>query len=143
MNGKRTADAPDDSAAAEKKPRIEAQAPPVEELKPAAGAESKPAAGTQKKRARTEGADDAVPAKGKAAKAAAGKPDGGGSAAPAVSKAAKGKAGKAAAPKPEVPPAQVGAGSCALLSLVSSICAPADHDLPDYARDKCSTLCAC
>ena len=123
MNGKRMADAPDDFAAAEKKPRVEPQALPVEELKPAAGAESRPAAGTQKKRARTEGADDAVPAKGKAAKAAAGKPDAGGSAAPAVSEAAKGKAAKAAAPKPEVPPAQVGAGSRALVFGVLFLCA--------------------
>ena len=93
---------------------MEPQALPAEEPRPAADAEPKPAAGTKKKRARAEGADDAAPAKSKAAKAAVDKPDGGGSAAPAVGKAAKGKAAKAAAPKPEVPPAQVRAGSGAL-----------------------------
>ena len=117
MNGKRAVDAPVESAAAEKKPRMEPQALPAQKLKPAADAEARPVKGTQKKRARTEGADDAVPAKGKAAKAAAGKPDGGDSAALAVGKAAVGKAAKAAAPKLEAPPAQVGAGSCEYYSL--------------------------
>lgn len=134
VNGKRTADAPDDSAAAEKKPRMEPQALPAKELKPAVDAESKPAAGAQMKRARTEGADDAVPAKGKAAKAAAVKPDGGGSAAPAVGKAANGKAAKAAAPKLEAPPAQVGAGSSAPLFLVSPFSVPADAAADPYRQ---------